>query len=115
MSRLSRLLEKLNVANETPAPRPPPPDVPTGPMTIVIDASRHIVESVTLFRNCTAQVVRTFQDLKLRVRIVLSKGRCTLNAFCSPVRGKYRRNQQSPACDAARILARLEQRIIRNT
>lgn len=66
MSLLSRLLGKLSPVEE---PKPPKalPEVPSGPVTITIDASQHIVEAVTLFRNDTAQVVRTFHDLKLKV------------------------------------------------
>ena len=71
MSRLSRLLAKLNLAEETKPPKAAPPETPSGPLTITINASRHIVEAVTLFRNDTAQVVRTFQDLKLKVGLLL--------------------------------------------
>lgn len=68
MSLLSRLLEKLNLNEEPKPPKVDQPESPSGPMTISIDASQHIVEAVTLFRNHHAQVVRTFHDLKLKVR-----------------------------------------------
>lgn len=67
MSRLSRLLARLTLTEETKPLKAAPPESPSGPLTIAIDASQHIVESVTLFRNDTAQVVRTFHDLKLKV------------------------------------------------
>ena len=67
MSLLSRLLEKFNLNEDSNPPQAAPPEVPNGPLTIIIDASQHIVESVTLFRNDTAQVVRSFHDLKLKV------------------------------------------------
>ena len=68
MSLLSRLLGKLNPTEEPkPPPKVAPPEAPSGPLIITIDASKHIVEAVTLFRNDTAQVVRTFHDLKLKV------------------------------------------------
>jgi hypothetical protein len=69
MSRLSRLLVRLNLTEEAKPPNAAQPEAPSGPVTIAIDASQHIVESVTLFRNDTAQVVRTFHDLKLKVRL----------------------------------------------
>ncbi|KAF9648650.1 hypothetical protein BDM02DRAFT_3096089 [Thelephora ganbajun] len=43
-----------------------PQNAPGGSLTISIDASQHIVQSVTVFRNDTAQVARTFHDLKLK-------------------------------------------------
>ena len=67
MSLLSRLLGKLSPIEEQKSPNPTPPEPPSGPVIVTIDASQHIVEAVTLFRNDTAQVVRTFHDLKLKV------------------------------------------------
>ena len=77
MSLLSRLFAKRNSTGGT---RPPEvvliPSPSAGTFTINIDASKHIVQAVTVFRNNTAQVVRTFHDLTLKVRHSLSdKGR----------------------------------------
>jgi len=75
MPLLSRLLEKLN-STGTGATKPfrlsAVPTIPDESLTITIDASQHIVQAVTVFRNNTAQVVRTFHDLKLKVRLSLS-------------------------------------------
>jgi len=74
MPLLSRLLEKLNTTGGTNPPKVAIPDAPGGSF-ITIDASQHIVQAVTVFRNNTAQVVRTFHDLKLKVRPSSSEGR----------------------------------------
>ena len=70
MLRLSRLFAKRISTDGAQFPKPATPDAPSGgSFTITIDASQHIVQSVTVFRNSTAQVVRTFQDLTLKVRL----------------------------------------------
>jgi len=68
MSLLSRLFAKHNLTGGTKLPEPATPDAPGGSFTFTIDASQHIVQAVTVFRNNTAQVVRTFHDLALKVR-----------------------------------------------
>lgn len=69
MPLLSRLLERLNSTGGTnPFRLSAVPTIPEESLTITIDASQHIVQAVTVFRNNTAQVVRTFHDLKLKVR-----------------------------------------------
>jgi hypothetical protein len=69
MSLLSRLFGKrLSIGGAKP-PEAATPDAPGGSLTITIDASQHIVQAVTVFRNNTAQVVRTFNDLTLKVRL----------------------------------------------
>ena len=71
MSLLSRLL-RLSVSTDgTKAPEVTPPSVSNDPAPITIDASQHIVQTVTVFRNNTAQVVRAFHDLKLKVGFLL--------------------------------------------
>jgi hypothetical protein len=78
MPLLSRLLEKLNPPG---GPKPSrastviAPSVSDESLTITIDASQHIVQAVTVFRNNTAQVVRTFHDLRLKVRLSSSEKR----------------------------------------
>jgi hypothetical protein len=79
MSLLSRLLEKITPNENPKPPQVVPPETPSGPLTMTIDASKHIVESVTLFRNDTAQVVRTFHDLKLKVAFFFSPQRKASN------------------------------------
>ena len=70
MPLLSRLLEKLNPAGGLKPSKPvTAPSISDDSLTITIDASQHIVQAVTVFRNNTAQVVRTFHDLKLKVRL----------------------------------------------
>ena len=69
MPFLSRLFGKRASTEETRPPKVATPNEPGGSFTITIDASQHIVQTVTVFRNNTAQVVRTFQDLKLKVRL----------------------------------------------
>ena len=104
MSRLSRLLTKLNLHEETKSSKTAQPEAPSGPLTINIDASKHIVESVTLFRNDTAQVVRAFLDLKLKVGLAPSppfnKKYWILNDFWLPAWRKYGCDRKPPACDA---------------
>ena len=68
MSLLSRLLGKRNSTAGTKLSEPATPDAPGDSFTVTIDASQHIVQAVTVFRNNTAQVVRTFHDLTLKVR-----------------------------------------------
>ena len=77
MSLLSRLLGKRNLTGGTKLPEAATPDAPDGSFTITIDASQHIVQAVTVFRNNTAQVVRTFHDLTLKVRRSFSENRRT--------------------------------------
>lgn len=69
MSLLSRLLEKTSSIVGGKPPKVPAPTLPEESQSIAIDASQHIVQAVTVFRNNTAQVVRTFHDLKLKVRL----------------------------------------------
>jgi hypothetical protein len=69
MSLLSRLLEKTSSIVGGKPPKAPAPTLPEESLSITIDASQHIVQAVTVFRNNTAQVVRTFHDLKLKVRL----------------------------------------------
>lgn len=71
MSLLSRLFGKRHSFGGTKTPEVATPDAPDGSLTITIDASQHIVQAVTVFRNNTAQVVRTFNDLTLKVRVSL--------------------------------------------
>lgn len=71
MSLLSRLLEKTSSLVGPKPPKVAPPTVPDDSLPITIDASQHIVQAVTVFRNNTAQVVRTFHDLRLKVRLSL--------------------------------------------
>lgn len=68
MSLLSRLFGKPGLAGGTKPPKAATPDAAAGSFTITIDASQHIIQAVTVFRNDTAQVVRTFHDLTLKVR-----------------------------------------------
>jgi len=75
MSLLSRLLGKRNSIGGAKLPEAATPDAPGGAFTITIDASQHIVQAVTVFRNNTAQVVRTFHDLTLKVRRSSSENR----------------------------------------
>jgi len=75
MSLLSRLLGKRNSIGGAKLPEPATSDAPGGGSTITIDASQHIVQAVTVFRNNTAQVVRTFHDLTLKVRRFSSENR----------------------------------------
>ena len=77
MSLLSRLLGKRNSIGGAKLPEAATPDAPGGAFTITIDASQHIVQAVTVFRNNTAQVVRTFHDLTLKVRRSSSENRQT--------------------------------------
>jgi hypothetical protein len=69
MPLLSRLFGKRHSFGGTKTPEVATPDAPDGSLTITIDASQHIVQAVTVFRNNTAQVVRTFNDLTLKVRV----------------------------------------------
>jgi len=94
MPLLSRLLERLNSAGGTNPPKDATPDAPGGSF-ITIDASQHIVQAVTVFRNNTAQVLRTFHDLKLKVRPSSTEGRqanAELGVFWPPGRRKHRRD-----------------------
>ena len=68
MPLLSRLFGKKPSTGEFDLPKGATPSPTVGSFTITIDASQHIVQAVTVFRNNTAQVVRTFHDLTLKVR-----------------------------------------------
>lgn len=74
MSLLSRLVEKLDLTGGLKSFKAPASTEQNESLTITIDASQHIVQAVTVFRNNTAQVVRTFNDLKLKVRLSLGEG-----------------------------------------
>lgn len=67
MSLLSRLRGVSILSGSTKSAEVTTPSASGDPSIITIDASQHIVQAVTVFRNNTAQVVRTFHDLKLKV------------------------------------------------
>ena len=96
MPLLSRLFGKKYSTDDFNPPKGATPSPTAGSFSINIDASQHIVQAVTVFRNNTAQVVRTFHDLTLKVRHSLSEGgqtRAKRSAFWSPVGRKHSRNR----------------------